>query len=89
MMTKNSFGQGEAWCFAGSLGYSAYKTGYCQTMELLADPIDGVGLSRWLEVDTPPTVEVSVERDTDGVLYPPRQQNHATASARERQRSVG
>ena len=69
MRTHHRYGRGEAWYVAASLGYAAYKLGYYQTLELLAELIREVGLDAWYGVDAPCTVELSMETDADGTLY--------------------
>ncbi|NLF01932.1 MAG: hypothetical protein GX601_13245, partial [Anaerolineales bacterium] len=69
MLTVNRFGQGVAWYVAGPIACSAYRTGYYQTMQLIEEIIGRTGLSAWMTVSAPPTVEVSVERDAGGRLY--------------------
>jgi hypothetical protein len=69
MISHHPYGSGHAWYVAAPLGYSAYRFGYYQTLELLTDLISDVGLSTWYEVEAPCTVELSMETDTQGTLY--------------------
>ena len=69
ILTKNHYGLGSTWYVAGSVGYTAFTTGYYRTTELLAGFINRTGIPEWMRVDAPPTVDVSVERDGDGFLY--------------------
>ena len=69
MISYHPYGRGHAWYVAASLGYAAYRFGYYQTLELLADLIADVGLSAWYQLEAPCTVELSMETDAQGTLY--------------------
>jgi hypothetical protein len=69
MISHHPYGRGHAWYVAASLGYAAYRFGYYQTLELLADLIADMGLSTWYQLEAPCTVELSMETDAQGTLY--------------------
>src|SRR5450756_2077994 len=58
-----------AWYIAGSLGYSAYKTGYYQMTALLSEILASAGVKHEIQVQAPVTVEFNAEQDEAGNLY--------------------
>jgi hypothetical protein len=74
-MTENPFfsvhhyERGQAWYVAGSLGYSAYKTGYYQMTALLSEILASAGVKQEFQVQAPVTVEFNAEQDEAGTLY--------------------
>ncbi len=69
LLARHSYGQGEAWYLAASLGKAIYTYGYFQMTEWLEGLLAQLELAELYHLDAPQTVEIHAERDNGGTVH--------------------